>query len=97
MAALTVEHDNISAALRGAIAAGQAHEAMRLAAVAGWYWFLGGHKAEGTALTVAAVSLPGEVSDEVRAMAYLVMTVLVTSRPGSDQDDSPLRRRGRGR
>jgi predicted ATPase/DNA-binding SARP family transcriptional activator/tetratricopeptide (TPR) repeat protein len=88
LAALTVEHDNISAALRGAIAHGQAHEAMRLVAAGGWYWCLGGHKAEGTELSIAAASLPGEVPDEVRAMAYLVVTVFVTSGPGGDQYDA---------
>jgi predicted ATPase/DNA-binding SARP family transcriptional activator len=88
LAALTVEHHNISAALRGAIARGQAHEAMRLVAAAGWYWYLSGHKAEGTELSVAAASLSGEVPDEVRATAYLVVTVFVTSRPGSDQYDA---------
>jgi predicted ATPase len=88
LAALTVEHDNISAALRGAIAGGQAREAMRLVAAAGWYWYLGGHRAEGTELSVAAASLPGEVPDEIRAMAYLVVTVFVTSRPGGDQYDA---------
>jgi predicted ATPase/DNA-binding SARP family transcriptional activator len=88
MAALTLEHHNISAALRGAIADGQAHEAMRLVAAAGWYWYLGGHRAEGTELSIAAASLPGEVPDEVRATAYLVVTVFVTSRPGSDQYDA---------
>lgn len=88
LAALTVEHDNISAALRGAIADGQAHGAMRLVAAAGWYWFLGGHKVEGTELSIAAASLPGEVPDEVRAMAYLVVTVFLTSRPGNDQYDA---------
>ncbi|HKA50903.1 MAG TPA: BTAD domain-containing putative transcriptional regulator [Candidatus Dormibacteraeota bacterium] len=88
LSVLTVEHDNIGAALRGAIAAGQAHEAMRLVAAAGWYWYLGGHKAEGTELSVAAASLPGEVPDEVRATAYLVVTVFVTSGPGGDQYDA---------
>src|SRR5215470_6294753 len=88
LAALAIEHDNISAALRGAIAGGQAEEAMRLVSAAGWYWFLRGHKAEGTELSIAAASLPGEVTDEVRATAYLVVTVFVTSRPSSDQFDA---------
>ena len=88
LAVLTAEHDNISAALRGAIAGGQAHEAMRLVAAAGWYWFLSGHRAEGTELSIAAASLPGEVPDEIRATAYLVVTVFLTSRPGSDQYDA---------
>jgi predicted ATPase/DNA-binding SARP family transcriptional activator len=88
LAALTVEHDNIAAALRGAIAGRRAHEAMRLVAAAGWYWFLGGHRAEGTELSIAAASLPGDVPDEVRATAYLVVTVFLTSRPSGDQYDA---------
>jgi len=88
LATLTVEHDNIGAALRAAIAEGQAHEAMRLVGATGWYWYLSGHRAEGTELSIAAASLPGEVPDEVRATAYLVVAVFVTSRPGSDQYDA---------
>ncbi|MBN6057387.1 winged helix-turn-helix domain-containing protein [Nonomuraea sp. RK-328] len=79
------EHDNISTALRGAIAAKWAQEAMRLVVAAGWYWYLSGYRAEGTELAVAAASLPGEVSDEVRAMAYSTVTVFMTSGPGRDQ------------
>ena len=40
--------------MRGALAAGEAHAAMRLAAGAGWYWWLGGHRAEGIELITAA-------------------------------------------
>ena len=54
LATLEVEHDNIGSAMRGALAAGEAHAAMRLAAGAGWYWWLGGHKAEGIELITAA-------------------------------------------
>ena len=61
LAALEAEHDNIGAAMRGAIAAGEAHAAMRLAASAGWYWWLSGHKAEGNELITAATTIPGEV------------------------------------
>ncbi|MEV4099302.1 BTAD domain-containing putative transcriptional regulator [Nonomuraea sp. NPDC049649] len=85
MAALEAEHDNIGAALRGAIAEGRAEEAMRLVAATGWYWYLGGHRAEGVELCVAAASLPGEVPDEVRALAYLVVTVFLTSGVSGDQ------------
>ncbi|WP_103956635.1 BTAD domain-containing putative transcriptional regulator [Nonomuraea solani] len=84
LAILDAEHDNISAALRGAIADGWAQEAMRLTGAAGWYWFLSGHRTEGTELSVAAASLRGEVPDEVRAMAYTVVTVFLTSGPGRD-------------
>src|SRR6185437_10241848 len=47
LARLEAEHDNIGAAMRGALAAGEVQAAMRLAGGAGWYWWLGGHKAEG--------------------------------------------------
>src|SRR5262249_56718941 len=47
LATLEAEHDNIGAAMRGALAAGQAQAAMRLAAGAGWDWWLGGAKGRG--------------------------------------------------
>ncbi|WP_433681054.1 BTAD domain-containing putative transcriptional regulator [Nocardia sp. CA-119907] len=70
LATLEAEHDNIAAAMRGALAADDAAEALRLAAAAGWYWWLGGHKAEGTDFVIAAADLPGEVDDETRATVY---------------------------
>ncbi|TDE60316.1 AfsR/SARP family transcriptional regulator [Nonomuraea mesophila] len=85
LSVLQAEHDNLTAALRGAIAEGQAEEAMRLAAAAGWYYFLSGHRAEGAELSVAAASLDGEASDEVRAQAYATVANFVTSAPGRDQ------------
>ncbi|WP_343955323.1 BTAD domain-containing putative transcriptional regulator [Nonomuraea longicatena] len=83
MAVLHAEHDNLGAALRGAIAEGWAQEAMRLSGFGGWYWFLSGQRAEGTELSIAAASLPGEVTDEVRALAYAWVTMFVTSWPGA--------------
>ncbi|WP_449061681.1 BTAD domain-containing putative transcriptional regulator [Planomonospora algeriensis] len=85
LAVLEAEHGNIGAALRGAIAAGWAEEAMRLVAAAGWFWYLSGHRAEGAELSVAAASLPGEAPDEVRALAYTIVTVFLTSGIGGDQ------------
>ncbi|MER5647503.1 BTAD domain-containing putative transcriptional regulator [Streptosporangium sp. NPDC002524] len=79
---LDAEKDNIGVGLRGAIAEGWAQEAMRLVAAAGWYWFLSGYRAEGTKLGIAATSLEGEVSDEVRAMAYTIVAIFVTSGVG---------------
>ncbi len=55
---LTAEHDNLAAAMRGAIAAGDARAAVRLVAAAGWYWWLGGHKADGAELAARALALP---------------------------------------
>jgi predicted ATPase len=82
LAALEVEHDNIGSAMRGAIAAGEAHGAMRLAAGAGWYWWLGGHKAEGNELITAATTIPGEVADEVRALVYAFVVMFLSSGRG---------------
>jgi predicted ATPase/DNA-binding SARP family transcriptional activator len=85
LAVLEAEHDNITAAMRGALAAGEAHGAMRLAAGAGWYWWLGGHRAEGFELLTAAANTPGEVPDGIRALVYgLVVHFL-----GSGRGDEP--------
>ncbi|MGA4990800.1 BTAD domain-containing putative transcriptional regulator [Nonomuraea bangladeshensis] len=85
LARLDAERDNIGTALRGAIAEGWAEEAMRLVGAVGWYWFLRGQRMEAIELSVAAASLPGEVPDEVRAMAYTIVAIFVTSGPGRDQ------------
>ena len=82
LAALEVEHDNIGSAMRGAVAAGDAQGAMRLAAGAGWYWWLGGHKAEGNELITAAITLPGEVADEIRALVYAYVVTFLSSGRG---------------
>jgi predicted ATPase/DNA-binding SARP family transcriptional activator len=82
LATLELEHDNISAAMRGALAAGEAHGAMRLAAAAGYYWWLAGHKTEGIEMIIAATKAPGEVPDEIRAMVYALVTTFMTSGPG---------------
>ncbi|HET9973866.1 MAG TPA: BTAD domain-containing putative transcriptional regulator, partial [Streptosporangiaceae bacterium] len=77
LATLEAEHDNIGAAMRGALAAGEAQAAMRLAGGAGWYWWLGGHKAEGLELLTAAATAPGEVPDEIRALACAMVVHFV--------------------
>ena len=82
LATLEAEHDNIGSAMRGALAAGEAYPAMRLAAGAGWYWWLGGHRAEGTELIIAATETPGEVPDEIRAMVYALVVHFVSSGRG---------------
>jgi predicted ATPase/DNA-binding SARP family transcriptional activator len=84
LATLEAEHDNIGAAMRGALAAGEAQPAMRLAAAAGWYWWLGGHRAEGLELIVAATKTPGLVSDDVRAMVYALVVQFLGSGRGDE-------------
>ncbi|MFF3571928.1 BTAD domain-containing putative transcriptional regulator [Nocardia jiangxiensis] len=80
LATLEAEHDNIAVAMRGGLAAGDAG-AIRLAAAAGWYWWLGGHKAEGLELITAAADLPGEVDDGTRAMVYGLVVHFMMSGP----------------
>ncbi|MFF4954970.1 BTAD domain-containing putative transcriptional regulator [Streptomyces chattanoogensis] len=84
LALLGAEHDNIGSAMRGALAAGEAQAAMRLAAGAGWYWWLSGHKTEGMELITAATRTPGEVTDDFRATAYALVAMFVTSGPSDE-------------
>jgi predicted ATPase len=84
LATLEADHDNLSAALRAAIAAGDAQSAMRLAAATGWYWWLGGRRSEGLELLLAAANLPGEATDDVRAMTYALVVLYVTSGRGDE-------------
>ncbi len=86
LARLEADHDNIGAAMRGALAAGEAQAAMRLAAAAGWYWWLSGRRSEGFELIVAATNIPGEVTDEVRAMVYALAVSFVTSGRGDGHE-----------
>ncbi|MGD0703428.1 MAG: BTAD domain-containing putative transcriptional regulator [Trebonia sp.] len=84
LAVLEAEHDNIGSAMRGALAGGEAQGAMRLAASAGWYWYLGGHKAEGAELITAATAIPGAVADEIRAMVYAFVVLFLGSGRGDE-------------
>ncbi|WP_194814166.1 BTAD domain-containing putative transcriptional regulator [Nocardia sp. XZ_19_385] len=85
LATLEAEHDNISTAMRGVLAAGEADGAIRLAAAAGWYWWLAGHKTVGSELITAAVALPGESADEARAVVYGLVVQFMTSGQQADQ------------
>ncbi|MEV6286491.1 BTAD domain-containing putative transcriptional regulator [Kribbella sp. NPDC051770] len=84
LATLAADHDNLSAAMRGAIAAQEAQQAMRLAAAAGLYWWLSGNKAEGNELVMAATRTPGEVADETRAMVYVLVVTFLNTGPGDE-------------
>jgi tetratricopeptide (TPR) repeat protein len=84
LAVLHAEHDNIAAAMRGALAAGRAQPAMRLAAASGWYWWLAGHRTEGLELLTAATEVPGETTAEVRAVVYALIVMFATSGRGDE-------------
>ncbi|MFF7634626.1 BTAD domain-containing putative transcriptional regulator [Kitasatospora sp. NPDC008050] len=73
---LAADHDNLTAAVRGALAAGEARSAVRLVAGCGWYWWLSGHKAEGAELATRALALPDGAPDEARAVACAVSVML---------------------
>lgn len=73
LAVLDVEHDNLAAAMRGALAAGDSAGALRLAAGAGWYWWLGGYKAEGLAFLTAVADSPADVDAATRALVYALV------------------------
>ncbi|WP_245661264.1 BTAD domain-containing putative transcriptional regulator [Nocardia salmonicida] len=79
LAVLDAEHDNVAVAMRTALAVGDAVGAVRLGAAAGWYWWLGRHKAEGLELITAAADMPGEVDDGTRAMVYALVVHFVSS------------------
>ena len=67
---LAAEHDNLHAAVRAAIEAGDAATALALTARLGWYWWLRGHRAEGARLSREATTVPGEASAEDRAVTH---------------------------
>ena len=73
---LTAEHDNLHAAMRAAVAAGDAVRAVRLLATVGWYWWLRGHKVEGGDLAREVVELAGAAPAEDRARAYAMAAML---------------------
>ena len=59
LAKLSADQDNLHAAVRGAIAAGDGPTAVRMAAALGWYWSLRSMKVEGVELIGEALSARG--------------------------------------
>jgi tetratricopeptide (TPR) repeat protein len=81
---LADDQDNLHAAVRHAVAAGDAPAAVRLAAALGWYWFLRGMKLEGAELIGEALGVPGiaESADpEHLAVAYTMGALLTADTP----------------
>ncbi|MFD7263288.1 BTAD domain-containing putative transcriptional regulator [Streptomyces sp. NPDC059874] len=94
---LGAEHDNLNAALRGAIAAGDARAAVRLVAAAGWYWWLAGHKADGAELAARALALPtpdGSQEDEPRAVACALAVLFASAGLGDERQTAELLNEG---
>jgi predicted ATPase/DNA-binding SARP family transcriptional activator len=61
---LADDQDNLYAAIRGAVAAGDADTAAGLVGALGWYWWLRSLKAEGADLAAEALSIAGEPAGE---------------------------------
>ncbi len=92
---LAADQDNLHAAIRGAVAAGDAGTAVRLAAALGWYWSLRSMKIEGAELIADALGVPGatETKDTERlAVAYAMGALLAADTPLRDTGLDWLRR-----
>lgn len=70
MRLLNAEHDNLHAAARGAIEAGDARTAFALVARLGWYWWLSGHRSEGANVARDVLAMTGEMDPEDEALVY---------------------------
>ena len=66
----TDEHDNLHAALRAAIDAGDKATAAAFVARLGWYWWLRGHRMEGAGLAVEVGAMTGEADPEDVALTH---------------------------
>jgi hypothetical protein len=92
---LAADQDNLHAAIRGAVAAGDAGTAVRLAAALGWYWSLRSMKVEGAELIAEAVGVPGaaDTADPERlAVAYAMGGLLAADTPRHDTGADWFRR-----
>jgi hypothetical protein len=86
---LADDQDNLHAAIRGAVAVGDAETAVRLAAALGWYWALRTMKIEGAELIADVLGVPGatETKDTERLAVAYAMGALLTA-------DTPLHETG---
>jgi tetratricopeptide (TPR) repeat protein len=79
LARLRADHDNLHAAIIGAIAAGDAPTAVAIAGAMGWYWWLFTNKQDGIRLITTVIGMPGEVPPERRAIACAVGALLAVA------------------
>ncbi|MEV6372374.1 AfsR/SARP family transcriptional regulator [Micromonospora musae] len=76
IARLRAEQDNLHAALRWAVGAGEAETAVRFTASLGWYWWLRGQRAEGADLSREVLAL-AERTDRPLPVAMLATAYAV--------------------
>jgi predicted ATPase len=72
---LSEEHDNFQASVRAAIEARDAATAVALTARLSWYWWLRGHRTEGSAIATDALALPGDSDPADRALAFMFRAI----------------------
>ncbi|MEV4347332.1 BTAD domain-containing putative transcriptional regulator [Actinoplanes sp. NPDC049596] len=68
---LAAEHDNLHAAVRAAIEAGDARTAAALVARLGWYWWLSGHRQEGATLAAGVSAMPAAAEADIDELALV--------------------------
>jgi predicted ATPase/DNA-binding SARP family transcriptional activator len=78
---LAEDQDNLHAAIRGAVTAGDADTAVGLVGALGWYWWLRSLKTEGAELAAEALAIAGEAAagedgTERLALAYTMGALL---------------------
>ena len=79
LARLDADHDNLHSAARWAIGAGDKRLAVAFAVALGWYWWMGGRRAEGAELALEALALPGEAPQPVVAAATSIAALNVVA------------------
>jgi predicted ATPase/DNA-binding SARP family transcriptional activator len=85
---LSDDQDNLHAAVRNAVAAGDGPVAVRLVAALGWYWWLRSMRIEGADLVAEAVDMPGiaDTADlEYLAVAYVMGALHAADTPRNDR------------
>ncbi|WP_234380341.1 AfsR/SARP family transcriptional regulator [Streptomyces sp. CMB-StM0423] len=90
IALLDAEHDNLLAALRYAIDAGDAGTAVRLVAALGIYWMILGHHSEAADWLRLALAVPGELPLEPHAVALGFYLINSATSGGTDPDPAAL-------
>jgi predicted ATPase/DNA-binding SARP family transcriptional activator len=92
LARLTEDHDNITAALRTAIDAGEADTAVRLVAALGWFWSLRGDITGVLPTIREALAIPGGSPSEARKIATAILVLSDFSDWSHRSDNEAVRR-----
>ncbi|MFJ9775906.1 BTAD domain-containing putative transcriptional regulator [Kitasatospora sp. NPDC101157] len=81
LARLTADHDNLQAALRWSIAAGDSALSVRMVAALGWYWSLRGQQIEAADWADRALAVPGDAPDDARALVTIMSALAPSASP----------------